>query len=93
MKFESEENTKLTIEKCRVYCEKINGLTMSHHSLDANETEDASLATTTLTDASASGQQPDIASEEIILNTLRNTFHEKKEIKVIFIFIHLFLFN
>lgn len=27
MRFESEENMKLTIEKCRVYCEKINRLT------------------------------------------------------------------
>ena len=72
MKFESEENMKLTIEKCRVYCEKISRLT--------NPESEEEEATAPLNSATVNGQD---SSEEIILNTLRSTFHEKKEIKVI----------
>jgi hypothetical protein len=58
---------KLTIEKCRVYCEKINRLTAS--------------TTTTQVQQEKEEETDQNITEEFILNTLKNTFYEKKEIK------------
>ena len=65
---------KLTIEKCRVYCDKINRLTMSTNSQQQQQQQNDS-------NSGGGGGSNSNDTEEFILNTLKNTFYEKKEVK------------
>jgi hypothetical protein len=66
---------KLTIEKCRVYCDKINRLTMSTNSQQQQQQNDSNSG------GGGGGGSNSNDTEEFILNTLKNTFYEKKEVK------------
>ncbi len=65
---------KLTIEKCRVYCDKINRLTMSTSSQQQQNDSNSG-------GGGGGGGSNSNDTEEFILNTLKNTFYEKKEVK------------
>ena len=66
MKLDSEEHMKLTIEKCQLYCDKINQLTNFQSDLESDRRfEDE--------------KQFD---DQMMFDTLKNVIREKREFKV-----------
>lgn len=67
LKIESDESLKLTLEKCAIYCEKINQYVAETSDEDS---------------ACPNDREFHENKEEMIIKTLQNVIKEKKEIKV-----------
>ena len=83
IKFETDENMRLTIEKCGAYCKKINEFIefKDDHQVAENATSTAVSTTNLKLDEEG-------YSEEMIIKTLQSIVRERREIRVIALFIY-----
>jgi hypothetical protein len=79
VKFETDENMKLMIEKCGMYCKKINEIAVDVD--DTDERNNNIVSTAIKNDNNNLDEYDENFNQEMIIKTLQNIIRERREIK------------